>query len=157
MITKEQVESIQQSWAVGVVKMGALRDNRAELESYASQFLDDHYAFGNSVVLFKPTKCVIEQFRNTKGKAISYFINGEDRECAEDTGFAITPWMAVVFENHDIILEELRAIAMGNYFFTDQHGSVVKVEYTFGYRLIDERLKIDLHHSSLPYSPNATA
>ena len=36
---------------------------------------------------------------------------------------------------------------MGEYFFTDLEGNEAKVEYTFGYKLIDGALKIDLHHS----------
>ena len=40
---------------------------------------------------------------------------------------------------------------MGNYFFTDLDGNEAKVEYTFGYKLINNELKIDLHHSSFPY------
>ena len=51
-----------------------------------------------------------------------------------------------------MILEENRAISMGNYFFTDLDGNEAKVEYTFGYKLIDGTLKIDLHHSSFPYT-----
>ena len=42
---------------------------------------------------------------------------------------------------------------MGNYFFTDLDGNEAKVEFTFGYKLIDGELKIDLHHSSFPF-PN---
>ena len=53
--------------------------------------------------------------------------------------------------NQNLILDENRAIAMGNYFFTDTSGNEVKVEYTFGYKLIDGNLKIDVHHSSFPY------
>jgi hypothetical protein len=41
---------------------------------------------------------------------------------------------------------------MGNYFFTDLNGDEAKVEYTFGYQLQGDVLKIDLHHSSFPYS-----
>ena len=66
-------------------------------------------------------------------------------------GFAINPWTKVRFENSNFILDENRAIAMGNYFFTDTSGEETKVEYTFGYKLIDGNLKIDLHHSSFPY------
>jgi len=41
---------------------------------------------------------------------------------------------------------------MGNYFFTETNGNEVKVEYTFGYFLNNEgELKINLHHSSLPF------
>ena len=77
----------------------------------------------------------------------------DDRACNEDKGFAINPWTKVRFENSNLILEENRAIAMGNYFFTDLDGNEAKVEYTFGYKLNNGQLKIDLHHSSFPYNP----
>jgi len=153
MITKEQIENAQNTWGEGVVKIGALKENRAECESFANGFLDERYAFDNGPVLFKPTKCASEQFRPTKAKALSYFIAGDDRECDEDKGFAINPWTKVRFENSDILLRGDSAIAMGNYFFTDLDGNEAKVEYTFGYKLVDGDLKIDLHHSSFPYNP----
>ena len=151
MITKEQVLDVQQKWGSGVVKIGSLKDRRAECEAFASEFLDDRYAFEGENVLFKPTKCESEQFRPTKLEALSYFIAGDDRACNEDKGFAIQPWTNVRFENTGIILEENRAISMGNYFFTDLDGNEAKVEYTFGYKLIDGKLKIDVHHSSFPF------
>ena len=151
MITREQVLDVQQKWGSGVVKIGSLKDRRAECEAFASEFLDDRYAFEGENVLFKPTKCESEQFRPTKLEALSYFIAGDDRACNEDKGFAIQPWTNVRFENTGIILEEKRAISMGNYFFTDLDGNEAKVEYTFGYKLIDGELKIDVHHSSFPF------
>ena len=151
MITREQVLDVQQKWGSGVVKIGSLKDRRAECEAFASEFLDDRYAFEGENVLFKPTKCESEQFRSTKLEALSYFIAGDDRACNEDKGFAIQPWTNVRFENTGIILEENRAISMGNYFFTDLDGNEAKVEYTFGYKLIDGELKIDVHHSSFPF------
>lgn len=153
MISKEQVLNAQNEWGAGVVKIGSLKDNRPECEAFASEFLDKLYSFETGPVLFKPTKCKFEQFRPTKAEALSYFIAGDDRACEEDGGFAINPWTRVRFENAGIILEENRAIAMGNYFFTDLDGNEAKVEFTFGYKLIDGQLKIDLHHSSFPYNP----
>lgn len=152
MITKEQVLEAQSNWGNGVVKIGSLKDNSDECEMFANKFLKELYAFDNGPVLFKPTKCEIEQFRPTKLEALSYFIAGEDRACNEDKGFAINPWIKVRFENSNLILEENRAIAMGNYFFTDLNGNEAKVEYTFGYKLIKRELKIDVHHSSFPYT-----
>ena len=152
MISKEQVLDAQNHWGAGVVKVGSLKDNRSECELAAGEFADNLYAFENGPVLFKPTKCAEEQFRPTKAEAASYFIAGDDRACREDKGFAINPWTKVRFENHGFILEEKRALAMGNYFFTDLDGNETKVEYTFGYKLIDGALKIDLHHSSFPYT-----
>ncbi|MEP5428839.1 MAG: hypothetical protein ABJP86_06815, partial [Flavobacteriaceae bacterium] len=135
MITKQQVLDAQALWGDGVVKIGSLKESRPECEEFASEFLDDRYAFGSATVLFKPTKCAIEQFRPSKPMALSYFIAGADRACNEDKGFAIQPWTKVRFENAGIILQENRAIAMGNYFFTDLNGDEAKVEYTFGYLL----------------------
>jgi len=155
MITKKQVLEAQNNWGNGVVKIGTLKGNFVECEEYANKFLDNAYAFETGAVSFKPTKCEIEQFRPTKVEALSYFIAGENRACKEDKGFAVQPWTKVRFENSNLILEENRAIAMGNYFFTDLDGNEAKVEYTFGYKLIDGALKIDVHHSSFPYNPNA--
>ena len=152
MITREQVQDAQNLWGEGVVKIGSLKNNRTECEEFANEFLNERYAFETSSVLFKPTKCALEQFRPTKLEALSYFIAGYERACQEDKGFAIEPWTSVRFENAGFILEENRAIAMGNYFFTDLGGNEAKVEYTFGYKLINGQLKIDLHHSSFPYS-----
>lgn len=155
MITNTQVTDAQNTWGSGVVKIGSLKGNREACEVFANDFLDKLYAFEVGPVLFKPTKCAIEQFRPTKAQALSYFIAGEDRACAEDKGFALQPWTKVRFENSNLILEENRAIAMGNYYFTDVAGNEAKVEYTFGYTLINGQLKIDVHHSSFPYAPTA--
>ncbi|WP_299674071.1 hypothetical protein [uncultured Tenacibaculum sp.] len=152
MVTKEQVLEVQKKWGDGVVKIGSLKDSRTECETFTSNFIDERYSYQNGPVVFKPTKCAIEQFRPTKAEAVSYFIAGDDRKCDEDKGFALQPWAKVRFENSGIILEEKRAIAMGNYFFTDLDGNEAKVEYTFGYKLEDGELKIDVHHSSFPYS-----
>ena len=155
MITEEQVLSAQENWGSGVVKIGSLKEQRSDCEAFTSEFLDELYAFDKGNVSFKPTKCAQEQFRESKPKAVSYFIAGDDRICDEDKGFAIQPWTKVRFENSNLILEEKRAIAMGNYFFTDTDGNEAKVEYTFGYKLVDGALKIDLYHSSFPYNPEA--
>ena len=150
-ITEEDVIAAQEKWGAGVVQIGSLKEKREDCESYTSEFLDDRYAFDHGTVLFKPTRCSDEQFRPTKPDAVSYFIAGSDRPHVEDTGFAITPWTKIRFENSGFILENKRAIAMGNYFFTDLSGNEAKVEYTFGYKPVNGELKIDLHHSSMPF------
>jgi len=154
MITKSQVLAAQQEWADGIVKIGSLKHNSLQCEHFTNEFLDKLYAFDLGEVLFKPTKCHVEQFRPTKIKALSYFIAPQYCALPEDHGFALQPWIKVVFINAHIILESNRAIAMGNYYFTDVNKNQVKVEYTFGYREHHGALKIDLHHSSLPYDPS---
>ena len=152
MITKKHVLEAQKNWGQGVVKIGSLKAKFIDCEAFTNEFLATLYAFSEGVVLFKPTKCAIEQFRGTSAQALSYFIAGDNRACGEDKGFAINPWTKVRFENSNIILEENRAIAMGNYFFTDLEGNEAKVEYTFAYKLVGGNLKIDVHHSSFPYT-----
>merc|ERR1712066_899117 len=122
------------------------------------------YGYGRSDVLFKPTKARAAQFRPTAEDAMSYFVGHKDVEGGhtEDAGFAINGgkgWSDVVFDNHQIELKNEVAIAMGNYYFTSAaDGSVTKVEYTFGYRRNDDgKLRIFLHHSSVPYSTSAPA
>mgnify|MGYP003303109208 CR=1 FL=1 len=145
MITKDQIYIAQKNWGDGIVKIGTLMNDESACFKFTSSFLNNIYDFKNSEVLFKPTKCAVEQFRPSKAEAKSYFIAGDDRACNEDKGFAINPWTKVRFENSGMILEQNRAIAMGNYFFTDLDGNEAKVEYTFGYMLDDQgSLRINL-------------
>ena len=152
MITKSQIHETQKKWGDGIVKIGALKDNESECLEFTSSFLNSLYDFENNDILFKPTKAADEQFRPNFQMALSYFLGGSNSFCSEDEGFAMKPWVDVKFANSGFIIENERAIAMGNYFFTDTSGLVVKVEYTFGYKLIKGNLVIDLHHSSLPFS-----
>ena len=152
MITKSQIHEAQKKWGDGIVKIGTLKDNESECLEFTKSFLNSLYDFENNDILFKPTKAAEEQFRPNFQMALSYFLGGSNSFCSEDEGFAMKPWVDVKFANSGFIIENERAIAMGNYFFTDTSGLVVKVEYTFGYKLIKGNLVIDLHHSSLPFS-----
>ena len=152
MITKSQIHEAQKKWGDGIVKIGSLKDNESECLEFTKSFLNSLYDFENNDVLFKPTKAAEEQFRPNFQMALSYFLGGSNSFCSEDEGFAMKPWVDVKFVNSGFIIENERAIAMGNYFFTDSSGAVVKVEYTFGYKLRNGHLLIDLHHSSLPFS-----
>tara|TARA_B100001175_G_scaffold133614_1_gene113599 strand:- start:134 stop:589 length:456 start_codon:yes stop_codon:yes gene_type:complete len=149
MLTKEDIIKAQKEWSEGIIKMGEISDNRESLELFVSDFLDRLYNFDDQV-LFKPTKARDIQFRNDKKSAISYFIAGNDRECDEDTGFALSNWSKITFENKDIILGKEYAIAMGNYTF-ENNNSKVKVEFSFGYIKVSGLVKINLHHSSIPF------
>ena len=152
MITKDQIHKAQKKWGDGIVKIGSLINDETACVKFTNSFLNNIYDFKNSDVLFKPTKANKEQFRPKIEMALSYFLGGENSFCSEDEGFALKPWVEVKFENFGFIIEENRALVMGNYFFTDTTGSTLKVEYTFGYKLSNNKLVIDLHHSSLPFS-----
>jgi len=155
MITKEEVLETQKKWAEALIEIGKLKDDRKACEERTNEKLDALYAYDLGEVLFKPTRATEYQFRGTKEGALSYFIGGNST-FSEDTGFALQPWSAVRFENAGMILNENIAVAMGNYFFTESgSGEVKKVEYTFGYiKSPDGNLKINLHHSSVPFTPS---
>ncbi len=152
MITENQIREAQKEWGNGIVKIGTLKHNKEECIEFTKSFLNSLYDFKNNDILFKPTMASEEQFRPNFQMALSYFLGGNDSLCSEDDGFALKPWVDVKFENSGFIIENQRAISMGNYFFTDLEGKVVKVEYTFGYILRNGSLFIDIHHSSLPFS-----
>ncbi|MCF7859072.1 MAG: hypothetical protein K9N07_07100 [Candidatus Cloacimonetes bacterium] len=151
MITKLEIINAQEKWGNYLVKIGSCKNDVIKCKKTTEQMIDKLYGYGKGTVLFCPTKAEKIQFRLTRRGAISYFI-GNDNKFPEDRGFALTPWKKVRFENAGFILENNRALSMGNYFFTDLNDNVIKVEYTFGYfKDAEGELKIDLHHSALPY------
>ena len=147
---KEKIIEAQKKWSEGIIKMGELSDNRSSLENFTTNFLDEMYDFENNQLLFKPTKASSIQFRNTKEMAMSYFIAGENRECSEDDGFALLKWNKITFKNNQINVQGNLGFAMGNYLFENE-STKIKVEFSFGYREINDSVKIFLHHSSIPY------
>ena len=151
-ITAQEVEQAQQAWAEGIVRIGKVHTDGGDASAAAGEHLDNLYGFELGPVLFKPTKAAAKQFRMDRVAALSYFVGG-NADFAEDHGFAIHPWTAVRFENEATFLHGDYAVAMGNYYFTQTDGQVVKVEYTFGYiKDAAGNLKINLHHSSVPFS-----
>lgn len=150
-ITKEQVHAAQEAWGAGIVRIATTHAEGGDFEAAAREHIDTLYAYGTMPVLFKPTLAARVQFRSTRDQALSYFV-ATNGTCPEDGGFAIKGWTAVRFENVDVITNGRTAMAMGNYFFTGPAGEETKVEYSFGYVLgDDDRVRICLHHSSMPY------
>ena len=148
----QEIEKAQEKWGNGIVKIGELKDSLKECRMFTINFINKLYDYENGIVQFKPTKASDFQFRGDVKAALSYFI-GSDSDFIEYKGFALNPWVKVDFENNSINIINDIAIAMGNYFFTDNDGGKTKVEYSFVYKKNDiGDLKIILHHSSLPYS-----
>merc|ERR1712032_1007056 len=152
---KEQIEAAQVAWGEGIVRIASAYTADKNYTAVASDHINTLYAYEMPPILFKPTLAAEEQFRSTFEGALSYFV--ATGNVKEDKGFAIKGWTKVRFENEDIITEGAVGKAMGNYFFTKPDGEEVKVEYSFGYLLTDDgNVKINLHHSSLPYDPTAS-
>ena len=153
-ITVKQVIHAQEEWAEGLVAIGEAYTNHKNYRDVAANLIDNLYAYNTNrgKVLFKPTKASEHPFRTTYASALSYFIGG-DSNFAEDSGFALTPWTKISFNNDQIYLDNDFAIAMGQYTFTDTQGKNTLVDYTFGYKKVGNGdLKIVLHHSSLPFN-----
>ena len=147
----QEIEKAQEKWGNGIVKIGELKDSTKECRMFTLDFISKMYDYDDGIVQFKPTKASDIQFRGDVKAALSYFI-GSDSDFNEDNGFALNPWIKVEFENNSINIIDNIAIAMGNYFFTNNQGDKTKVEYSFVYKKIDGGdLKIILHHSSLPF------
>ena len=155
MMTHHDIEKAQQAGGEGIVAIASAHLNGEDYVERARSHVETLYAYGISNVLFKPTLAAVEQFRPTFDQALSYFVASNDA-CPEDKGFAIKGWTKVRFENSETILHETMALAMGNYFFTSPEGDEVKVEYTFGYVRDDAgAVRINVHHSSMPATPDA--
>ena len=152
MIQEDEIEAAQNSWGRAVVEVGQA-DSWEEAERRARALVAAHYVLGDGSLLFCPTKASQASFRRDLDEAVSYFV-GRNPDFAEDSGFALEPWSSVRFENVGVLSRDEVGIAMGHYFFGRSDGSELKVEYSFVYvRGEDGGLKIQLHHSALPYSP----
>ena len=139
---------------MGIVNIGKAKNDFTRAQELTQEFLENQYDFKIGNVQFKPTKASSHQFRNDISAAMTYFI-GKNKSFEEDSGFALTPWSEVKFENDSIQYHDNIASAMGNYFFKDSSNNEIKVEYTFVYiKRGDGDIKIILHHSSLPYDLN---
>ena len=147
---ENQVAEIQEKWASIVLEISKAYKNKSNIKNLISNLLHDVYAFDHCEVLFKPTLAKVKQFRTKKDEFESYFL-GQNNVCEEDSGFAIKEWRSIKFENYKIVDYNNNILAMGNYFFEDGEQKLLKVEYTFGFVKVDDQLKINLHHSSLPY------
>jgi len=125
-ISKADVVAAQTEWGNGIVAISSVHSSEGNYKSRAAQHINELYAYGQTDVMFKPTLAADDQFRETFDEALSYFIGTAG---TEDGGFAIKGWTNVRWESNGIYTDTDSATAMGNYYF-----------------------KINLHHSSLPYS-----
>ena len=148
----ELVNITQKKWADIVLKIGNAYREKINFDDLVIELLHGVYAFDYCNILFKPTLAKDNQFRSTKEEFISYFL-GQNKVCKEDKGFAIKNWKSIKFENFKIVNHNEQLLSMGNYYFEDDKNEILKVEYTFGFiKISSNQLRINLHHSSLPYN-----
>jgi hypothetical protein len=152
-LTEDAVQSAQREWGDAIVRLGQIHKHDGPIREEAIASIEQLYAIQDGGILFKPTLAAKIPFRTTLEGALSYFIGGNP-DFPEDGGFVRQPWIAVRFDNQATTLLPNTAMAMGQYFFMDEDNIETKVEYSFVYVADPSgRLRIKLHHSSIPYSP----
>ena len=151
LMDREDIEAAQASWGAAVVHVGAA-ESWEEAHARAVQLVEDHYCLEGDDLLFCPTKAAERPFRQTLEDAVSYFV-GRDPGHPEDGGFALEPWVGVRFANAGVVCRQDVGITMGHYVFCRGDGSELLAEYSLVYvRDHQGALKLQLHHSALPYS-----
>ncbi len=155
-ITEADVIAAQNAWGNALVSISRTYDQQGieAATKLAGEVIDSAYGYQMGPVLFKPTLTVAPQtFRTTREGALAYFVGGNP-DYPKDTGFALNGWESFEIKNAGIFIEGDTAISMGNVMLTNKQGNVTTVDKTWGYlRDKDGALRIVLHHSSLPYTP----
>ena len=145
-MSSDQIKNFLNSWKDGVIEIGRVYLEGGDYQKCAEKFLSSHYAFDHEEVLFKPTFTREVIFRNSKDSALSYFIKGD---VAEDNGFALRPWEDIKLEELNTIEENNLMVAMGILSFKPVDiDEITMVAFTFLLVIVDESLKIKVHHSS---------
>lgn len=155
-ITQAEVLAAQNGWCKALLDIGAANASggQAAAKALAEKVIDTAYGYQMGPVLFKPTLTVAPQtFRTTKAGALAYFVGG-DAAFPKDDGFALKGWTRCEVSNSAIFIAGDSASTQGNVSFTGKDGKVTTVDKTWSYVKDDAgRLRIVVHHSSLPYAP----
>lgn len=154
-ISEVEVIAAQKGWGealVAISEAGA-KNGQPAAKALAEKVIDQAYGYNFGPVLFKPTLTQAPQtFRTTREGALAYFVGGNP-QFPNDTGFALKGWKKVEVQNAAIFLAGDVATSMGNVSFTDKDGKVTTVDKTWKFKKDDAgKLRIVVHHSSLPYS-----
>ena len=154
-INETELAEARAAWGDGLVAISRAYDDGGiqKARAVAGDILDSLYGFEFGPVLFKPTLSGgTKTFRTDRTGTLSYFI-GHNPDFPQDTGFGLKSWREVSSQTSSVFVEGDVAMWMGWVTFTDRNGETVKVDKSFGYRrAADGRLKLVLHHSSLPYT-----
>ncbi len=156
-ITETEVLAAQQAWCKALVDISQTADKSGQpaAKALAEKVIDAAYGYQMGAVLFKPTLTVAPQtFRTTRAGALAYFVGG-DSAFPKDTGFALKGWKACESKNAAVFIAGDSATTMGNVMITGKDGKVTTVDKTWKFVKDDAgKLRIVVHHSSLPYSPS---
>tara|TARA_B000000532_G_C18661617_1_gene317032 strand:- start:56 stop:499 length:444 start_codon:yes stop_codon:yes gene_type:complete len=143
---QNKINNFLESWIDGIINIGKVYTDKGDFKEIANNFIDSHYAFNDESVLFKPTFTKEVIFRNSKHKALSYFVGGSIQE---DYGFALKPWEKITIEELNILEENGLKVAMGLFNLKPvKIDEITSVAFTFVFTEDNDILKIKVHHSS---------
>lgn len=136
-----QVAAAQKAWSAGILDLAVAARSGEDCLARAGEFVDAHYSYQTSQVLFKTAIGAGEaRFMMDRQDAASYFGNPV---LAALTGLS--------FENVRCVIKGELVFVMGIYQF-DCSGAVHVGEYVFGYEPDGAGgVRIFLHHSSTPF------
>ncbi|MBY0363479.1 MAG: phosphoribosyl-AMP cyclohydrolase [Phreatobacter sp.] len=156
-VTQTEVLAAQRAWCDALVSISTTHATQGQpaAKALAERVIDAAYGYQMGAVLFKPTLTVAPQtFRTTRAGALAYFVGG-DTAFPNDKGFALNGWTKCEIANSAIFIAGDSATTMGNVSITGPNGAVTTVDKTWKFVKDDAgRLRIVVHHSSLPYRPN---
>ena len=154
MINEKDLNDVLNAWGDGIILISKTYDEKGfdETSKVAKKILQNLYAFELGPILFKPTLSTGNQtFRSNLEGALSYFI-GNNTKYPNDDGFGIKSWHKFESKTSETFIENNIAIWMGSVTLTKKNGNILKVDKSLAYKkLSNGKLKIILHHSSLPY------
>ena len=154
-ISEADVLAAQGAWCNALVAINRAGEEKghAAARQLAGEVLDAAYGYNLGPVLFKPTLAAPPQtFRTTRDGALAYFVGG-DPAFKDDTGFALKGWTACRAENAALHINGDVATSMGNVILTNKAGELTPVDKPWTFKKGDDgKLRIVVHHSSLPYS-----
>lgn len=155
-IKPAEVQTAQQEWCAGLLRISAAAASGGDAKGVAEAVVTDAYGHDLGTVLFKPTLAHGEQtFRFDREGALAYFVGGNPAY-PDDSGFALKGWTTCEPTVKGVVSQAGMAVAMGNVRLVDAKGHEVTVDKTFGYTRDSEgKVRIVLHHSSLPYTPSS--
>lgn len=159
-ISESEVLAAQKAWGDALVSISTTYETKGiqTAKTLAGKVIDSAYGYQFGPVLFKPTLTVAPQtFRTTRAGALAYFVGG-DPAFPKDKGFALNGWRKVEIKNTAIYISGNTATTMGNVMITNKDGKVTTVDKTWQFVKDDNgKLRIVLHHSSLPYAAKQLA
>ena len=155
-ITSAEITALQVAWGEGLVAIATAFAEGEDYATIAQGVLDTLYGYVDGIVLFKPTIASEVPFRFAEIQAASYFIGSSVGDAAyeeDGQGFATNQWTDVRFcDNGKYIINGETALWMGSVYITDADDVVTRVEKSLGlYRDSDGDIRIQLHHSSVPF------